>query len=51
MGNVGKFLIQLAEGKPVAQPAAESESTKSEEKTDVSDENKGSEKKGDASAA
>jgi vacuolar protein sorting-associated protein 54 len=30
-GNVGKFLLQLAEGKPVAQPAAEAEPKKSEE--------------------
>ena len=30
-GNVGKFLMQLAEGKPVAQPAAEAEPKKSEE--------------------
>jgi vacuolar protein sorting-associated protein 54 len=28
---VGKFLLQLAEGKPVAQPAAEAEPKKSEE--------------------
>lgn len=30
-GNVGKFLMQLAEGKPVAQPAAEAEPKKSGE--------------------
>ncbi|KAJ4401058.1 hypothetical protein N0V91_008199 [Didymella pomorum] len=31
-GNVGKFLMQLAEGKPVVQPAAEPEPKKSDEK-------------------
>jgi vacuolar protein sorting-associated protein 54 len=34
-GNVGKFLMQLAEGKPVAQPAAEAEPKKSGEKSVV----------------
>ncbi|KAF2626571.1 Vps54-domain-containing protein [Macroventuria anomochaeta] len=38
VGNVGKFLMQLAEGKPVAQPAAEPEPKKSEEKAGASDE-------------
>jgi vacuolar protein sorting-associated protein 54 len=31
-GNVGKFLMQLAEGKPVAQPAPEPEPKRSDEK-------------------
>lgn len=32
-GNVGKFLMQLAEGKPVAQPATEAEPKKNEGNT------------------
>lgn len=37
-GNVGKFLMQLAEGKPVAQPASEAQTRKSEEKAGTNDE-------------
>lgn len=37
-GNVGKFLMQLAEGKHIVQPAAEPEPKKSEEKAGASDE-------------
>ncbi|KAF1928229.1 Vps54-domain-containing protein [Didymella exigua CBS 183.55] len=49
-GNVGKFLMQLAEGKPVAQPAADPEPRKSEEKADASDEKAdASDEKADAS--
>lgn len=49
-GNVGKFLMQLAEGKPVAQPAAEPEPKKSEEKAVVSDEKEGKEEEEKATA-
>lgn len=37
-GNVGKFLMQLAEGKPVAQPTTEPEPKKSEETADTNGE-------------
>ncbi|KAJ4373469.1 hypothetical protein N0V86_007608 [Didymella sp. IMI 355093] len=44
-GNVGKFLLQLAEGKPVAQPATEPEAKKSEAKEPTNDEKEGGEAK------
>ncbi|KZM27076.1 uncharacterized protein EKO05_0010088 [Ascochyta rabiei] len=50
-GNVGKFLMQLAEGKPVAQPAAEAEPKKSDEKTAVRDETEGGKAKEGADAS
>ena len=40
-GNVGKFLIQLAEGKPVVQPTSEAEIRRSEEKTGTGNEEEG----------
>ena len=40
-GNVGKFLMQLAEGKPVAQPAPEPDPKKSEEKVPANSEKEG----------
>lgn len=40
-GNVGKFLMQLAEGKPVAQPAAEPEPKKSDETAPTTTEKEG----------
>lgn len=42
-GNVGKFLMQLAEGKPVAQPAPvpEAEPKKSDEKATANHEKEG----------
>lgn len=49
-GNVGKFLMQLAEGKPVAQPAAEPDAKKSEEQAGDIGEKEASEKTEDATA-
>lgn len=40
-GNVGKFLMQIAEGKPVAQVVAEPEAKKSDEKASASGEQDG----------
>lgn len=44
-GNVGKFLMQIAEGKPVAQAPAEPEAKKSEEKARTSGEQVGDKEK------
>jgi len=52
-GNVGKFLMQLAEGKPVAQPAPapEAEPKKSDEKAPASNEKEGETAKEGASTS
>ena len=50
-GNVGKFLMQLAEGKPVAQPAAEPGPKKSEEKAPVEGDKEGGKAKEGADAS
>lgn len=52
-GNVGKFLMQIAEGKPVAQAPAEPEAKKSEDKASAGVEQEGEKEKekGDADAA
>lgn len=50
-GNVGKFLMQLAEGKPVAQPAAEPGPKKSEEKAPVEGDKEGEKAKEGADAS